>query len=368
MIALLLPNLHGGGAERAMVDLARELADLGHSVEILLMRAEGGFLAEVRRDFAVVDLAAPRIRDVPFALSRYLRAGDCKAVIANMWPLTSAAVVGRALSRQCCRLLLVEHNTLSRQYASWGRVHTLMISISLALTCRFADQIAAVSAGAAADTARLAWLPKERIEVLHNPIPQRSHPSPEALAKAEVLWGSSSTLRILTVGSLKDQKNHSLLLRAFSCVRRPNSRLMLLGQGKNEGALRALAAQLGLADRVILPGFQPDPTPFYASADLFVLSSDYEGFGNVIVEALAQGLPVVSTDCPSGPREILAGGRWGTLVPVGDADALAAAIERAVDTDHDHVALRLRAADFLPQNAARRYLDLLFPARNYTDV
>ena len=126
----------------------------------------------------------------------------------------------------------------------------------------------------------------------------------------------------------KHQKNHALLLRAFALLERPDARLMLLGNGELEPDLRRLAAELGIADRVIFAGFHPDPTPFYRTADLFVLSSDYEGFGNVIVEALACGTPVVSTDCPSGPAEILADGEFGALVPVGDAQALARAIDR----------------------------------------
>ena len=140
---------------------------------------------------------------------------------------------------------------------------------------------------------------------------------------------------------------------------RPDARLVLLGQGQNEAMLRALADELGIADRVIFAGFHPDPSPFYATADLFVLSSDYEGFGNVIVEALSFGLPVVSTDCPSGPAEILGNGRWGRLVPVGDAAALAGAMREALASPVDREALKRRAADFSPEIAARKYLDLL---------
>ena len=134
---------------------------------------------------------------------------------------------------------------------------------------------------------------------------------------------------------------------------------MLVGTGQGEAGLRAIAGDLGIAGRVIFAGFHPDPTPFYRTADLFVLSSDYEGFGNVIVEAMACGTPVVSTDCPSGPAEILEGGRHGRLVPVNDPAALAAAIQAALSEKPDRAALQRRAADFAPDIAARRYLDLL---------
>jgi len=342
-----------------MIDLAREFAHLGQNVEFVLMQATGDFLPEAQRHFAVQDLATSRTRRVAGRFARYLRDRKPDAVIANMWPLTSAAVIGKTLSRQSCRLLLVEHNTLTQQYASWGRLHALFMSTSMSATYRFANRIAAVSEGSALDTARLARLPSDRVTVLHNPIPQRPMPSPEASAMADTLWACPPGQRVLTVGSLKDQKNHHLLLRALAAWSRPDVRLMLLGKGENEARLRALASDLGIADRVIFAGFHADPSPFYATADLFVLSSDYEGFGNVIVEALSFGVPVASTDCPSGPSEILQGGRFGRLVPVGDAQALARAMEVALAAPADREALIRRAADFAPEIAARKYLDLL---------
>lgn len=361
MITILLPDLRGGGAERVMLDLAREFSRRGHQVEFCLMQASGEFLAEAQLEFAVVDLAAARTRILAIPLARYLRRRKPDAVIANMWPLTSAAVIGRALSQHRCRLILVEHNTLSRQYASWGRRHAWSMGASMATTHRFADVVAAVSTGAAEDTARLARLPNSRVEALYNPIPQRPRPGPRAMEIADALWNCPPGDRILTVGSLKDQKNHSLLLRAFARTPGTRSRLMLLGQGENEGILRAVASDLGISDRIIFAGFHRDPSPFYATADLFVLSSDYEGFGNVIVEALACGCPVVSTDCPSGPAEILENGRFGRLVPVGDAEALAVAISEALAAEHDRELLRRRAEDFSPERAADKYLALLFP-------
>ncbi|MGJ0392715.1 MAG: glycosyltransferase [Methylocystis sp.] len=359
MIGILLPDLRGGGAERVSIDLARAFAGFGHEVEFVLMTATGDFLPEARREFPVVDLGVNKTRRAPRPLARYLRTRRPAGLIANMWPLTSAAVIGRALSGQSCPLVLVEHCILSRQYARWSRFHNLAMRISIAATYRWADRVAAVSKGAAQDTAGLARLSANRVAVLHNPISQRPMPAADARSKADALWNCAQGERILTVGSLKDQKNHPLLLRAFARLSRSGARLMLLGQGQNEAMLRALAAELGIADRVIFAGFHADPSPFYATADLFALSSDYEGFGNVIVEALSLGVPVVSTDCPSGPAEILENGRRGRLVPVGDAEALSGAMDAALSAPVDRGALKRRAADFSPEIAARKYLNLL---------
>jgi glycosyltransferase involved in cell wall biosynthesis len=146
-------------------------------------------------------------------------------------------------------------------------------------------------------------------------------------------------------------------LRAFARIPRSlNAKLTILGEGLLRAELEVLIHQLGLQDRVTLPGFTIDPSHWYHSADLFVLSSSWEGFGNVIVEALECGVPVVSTDCLSGPAEILANGRYGRLVPVGDATALAAAIQASLLESHDQDALRRRAQDFAVPRIADQYL------------
>lgn len=163
----------------------------------------------------------------------------------------------------------------------------------------------------------------------------------------------------MTVGTLKAQKNQALLLRAFARLPMKDARLMLVGSGALEDDLRRLAAELGVGERVVLAGFHADPAPFYATAELFVLPSNDEGFGNVLVEALSFGLPVVSTDCPSGPAEILENGRWGRLVPVGDEAALAKAMMETLASPPDPDALRRRAADFASGIAARKYLEAL---------
>jgi glycosyltransferase involved in cell wall biosynthesis len=359
LISMLLPDFRGGGMERVSLDLAQVFNSAGHEVEFVLMTAKGDFLSEARREYSVINLRVEKTRYVLWPLANYLRRRRPSALIAHMWPLTSAAVFARFLSRHTCRLLLVEHNTLSRQYASWGRIHNFGMRATMTATYRFADKVAAVSKGAALDTANLATLDPRQVNTIYNPIPQRQHPAVDELSKAEALWNCARGKRILTVGSLKDQKNHPLLFRALAKSAFMSAKLMLLGQGENEPMLRSLAAQLDISNRVIFAGFQKYPSAFYASADLFVLSSDYEGFGNVIVEALSFGLSVVSTDCPSGPAEILGNGRWGRLVPVGDADALCNAIEAALTVPVDRDDLKGRAANFSPEIAARKYLDLL---------
>lgn len=341
-----------------MVDLAREFTRLGHTVEFVLMQARGSFLPEARCDFAVVDLATPRVRNVTPALARYLRHRRPQALIAAMWPLTVIAPFAARMAGFRGKVLVSEHAILSRQYAARGRLHALSLRASTFAGYRLASARVGVSYGTCADMVASSLMPPHKFTTISNPVQPASQPRSDDLNAACAQWGQDGP-RILTVGNLKAEKNHALLVRAFAAMKHPKARLMLLGQGTNEAALRTLAVELGVAERVVFAGFHVDPSPFYATADLFALSSDHEGFGNVIVEALSFGLPVVSTDCPSGPAEILQGGRFGLLVPVGDAPALAGAMEAALEAPVDRAALIRRAADFAPEIAARKYLDLL---------
>jgi glycosyltransferase involved in cell wall biosynthesis len=323
-------------------------------------------LDEAQAAFPVVDLAAPRARALPMALARHLRRSRPDALIAAMWPLSVIAPVATRLAGHRCRVLVSEHGMLSAQYRDWGRAHRAMLRFSTAVGYRLAQDRIGVSAGLVADMADLSGMRAGDFHVIHNPVPPRPDPAPEAVATAEAFWDGPPGARIVTVGTMKTVKNHPLLLRAFARLDRPDARLMFVGDGAGRDALLSLARQLGVADRVVLAGFHPDPTPFYRTADVFALASDYEGFGNVIVEALACGTPVVSTDCPSGPGEILDGGRYGRLVPVGDAEAMAEALALSLDWPTDPAPLKRRAQDFAPAVVAAAYLRLLTGADTST--
>lgn len=360
-IAILLPDLRGGGAERVNVDLAHEFARAGYEVEFVLMQAHGELLEEARNSFPIVDLATPRVRALPLALVRYLRRRRPDAILAAMWPLTTLAPIVARMVGSRARVVVSEHGMLSIEYAHWGTAHRLAMKASMAVGYRLAASRVGVSAGVAEDISRLSGLSRRMFSVINNPVPSSRRPDKAAIAGAEMLWNSTSGSRIVSVGRMKAPKNFPLLVRALAKLDKPDARLMFVGAGEAHDELVTQAAELGVDNQVIFAGFHTDPSPFYATADLFVLPSNHEGFGNVIVEALAHGLPVVSTDCPSGPAEILENGRYGSLVPVGDAEALAHAINDALATKHDGDALKRRAADFAPEIAAKKYLEFMFP-------
>ena len=355
-VAILIPDLGGGGAERVALASIIDLVEAGHRVDLLLARAEGALLPLLPPDVRVVDLSASRLVAALPPLIRYLRRERPDALHAVMWPVTVIAVLAHRLARSDARLMVSDQVVLSKQMTSPRQRAALRWTTRLFYPR--ADVRVTCSAVAADDLAALAGIDRRSINVIYNPI---SPPATiEATPQVEALWGVGRGERLINAGSLKTQKNQTLLLRAFAKLRdRPQARLMILGEGHLRGALEAEAERLGIANRVILPGFALDPWPYYASADLFVLSSDYEGFPLVLAEAMQAGLRVVSTDCASGPAELLDGGAYGRLVPCGDANALASAIEQALDEPAEPDRQRAQAEAMAGPAQITRYRELL---------
>jgi glycosyltransferase involved in cell wall biosynthesis len=361
-VATILPSLYPTyGLERLVISQAEEYLELGLQTDVVCLNEPHDVSALLPPGCRVFNLGVPQIRDALGPLRRYLKAERPDAVHAAMWPVTCLTAVAHRMARLPGRLVLSDHNPLSLQYAARGGAHRLLQRVSVALTYPLASARIGVSGGVADDLARLSGLPRRCFSVVHNPV-AIGRPDPAAQQSAQAAWGGWQGKRILTVGRLKAQKNHALLLRAFKQVlAHVDARLMILGEGDLGVKIAELARAEGLQDKVLLPGHVDDPISYYLSADLFALSSDYEGFGNVIVEALACGVPVVSTDCPGGPAEILDGGRFGRLVPVGDASGLASAMVATLQEEPDRRLLMSRAADFAPRVVIRKYLDLMFP-------
>ena len=356
-IAILLPNLRAGGAEKLHIDLARQWFSLGFKVDFVLRIADGVLLEQVPVGSQVIDLHARRVRNAVVPLAQYVRKFRPDALLAPMWPSSTIAPIVAKVVGYEGRVVSSEHAPQSIANRRRGAVHHIAMVASMRLGYRLASAVVCVSRGVASDVAKLAGLQFSSINVIHNP-------AARGLQMDRVGWSlpiEKGGALILAVGTLKPVKRFDLLIRAFAKLRIVDARLCIVGEGAEMERLRALAVELGVSSRVFLPGYQPDPTNWYSHSDLFVLSSDYEGFGNVIVEALEQGTPVVCTDCPFGPREILDNGRYGDLVPVGDVDALAVAMESSLQRSHNRDALRHRASEFRVERAARAYLDLLVP-------
>ncbi|QSJ17205.1 glycosyltransferase [Nostoc sp. UHCC 0702] len=326
-VAIFLRSLMGGGVERVMVNLANSFADEGLSVDLVLTQASGPYLSQVSPQVSIVDLQAPKLPTSLPKLVKYLRQKQPVNLLSALHYPCEIAIWAKYISRVQTRVIVSEHNTLSVEAKRLPELTARLTPLAVRLFYPWADEIVAVSQGVAEDLAQITKLPLERIQVIYNPII-----TPEILEKAqepvEHPWFQTGELPVvLGAGRLMGQKDFPTLIRAFERVIQVlPARLVILGNGRERSQLDALVRELGLENHVAMLGFQNNPYAYMARASVFALSSAWEGFGNVLVEAMATGTPVVSTNCRSGPAEILDHGKYGLLVPVGDSQAMAEAI------------------------------------------
>jgi glycosyltransferase involved in cell wall biosynthesis len=326
-LAIFLPSLSGGGAERSMLNLAHGVAERGYPVDLVLAQAKGPYLSGVQKSVRIVDLKASRVMASLPALVRYLRDEQPEALVSALNYANVVALWARRLAGVPKRVLVNEQNTVSSSAFNSAKRRQRLVPYLMKRFYPWADYIIGNSQGVAEDLSEVLGLPRQRVKILYNPVV-----TPEVQQKAEASlehpWFQlDQPPVILAVGRLTKQKDFPTLIRAFAQVLPTRSaRLMILGEGVDRPMLEALVKELGLQDHVSLPGFVNNPYAYMRRAALYVLSSRWEGLPTVLIEALYCGVPIVATDCPSGSREILADGQHGVLVPVGDVTALSQAI------------------------------------------
>ena len=360
-LAFFLPSLHGGGAERVFLDLGEKFLAAGYEVHLVLMNAYPSPLLDLLpRGMQLIDLKCPRFWASTPAFVRYLRGWRPDGVIAGM-PLANAiAAYAHTFAGTPQRLVLTEHNAHSVAFRDIHRPQDVLLAPAIRFAYRFADCIVAVSDGVAQRLLQIPGVRGEQIRTVYNPA---YSPRIEALAREPPphSWLHDASIPVvLGIGRLEPQKDFATLLRAFSMLRRSQpARLIILGEGSLRPRLEGLARELAITDSVAFEGFVVNPWAYLSRAAVFVLSSVHEGFGNVIVEALTLGTPVVSTDCPSGPAEILQHGLYGSLVPVRAPHQLAVAIGQALETPLARSLMQRRAREFSIDAAAAGYLSAL---------
>lgn len=365
-VAVFGPGIGGaaiGGAERIALHLARGLAEQGLVVDLVLVEPvrHETLLSELPPAVRVVGLKWPRRGLLCFpALARYLWREKPAALLSPLASANLVAIWARRLAGVSTHVTIREATTFSRHMQTMNPVSS---RLQLALMRRFypqADDIVAVSHGVARDMVLTMGLPLARLRVIYNPtvIPELFAKAREPVREPWLAAGQPPV--ILGVGRLGQEKDFATLMRAFAQVRQQRpARLIILGEGVERHRLEALVSDLHLKDQVALPGFVANPYAYMARAEVFVLSSVFEGLPNTLIEAMACETSVVSTDCQSGPREILEDGLYGRLTPVGDPQALAEAILATLDNPTDPEHLRRRADMFSLETVVGQYLEAL---------
>ena len=326
-IAFFIGSFGGGGIERVTAHLAHGLVKSGIKIDLVLNRSESPHLWRMPSETRIFDLKQPRLSLSLPGLVQYLRRERPSALLAADHYLNELALLAGHIAGVPTRIVVAEHNQLSKTAQNGSQMKARLAPLFARFLYPWADGIIAVSDGVAKDLSNTASLPLNSIHTIYNPVI-----TPELFISAkepvEHPWFNSPEIPvILGVGKLEAQKDFPNLIQAFARVRQTRqARLVILGWGSDRPQLEALIQELGLQDDVDLPGYVQNPYAYMARSTVFVLSSAWEGLPTVLIEAMALGIPVVSTDCESGPSEILAGGKYGYLTPVGDSEALAVEI------------------------------------------
>lgn len=341
--------------------LAHEFTANGYLVHFVIRQGkDGGYTEEVIKHFQLTDLKAPRVRHFPAKLYQFYRHEEHPDIIlTNLWPLTSTSVFVLRLAGVKSKIACIEHGSLRYQVSKKSRWHHWILRNSLKWSMRFTDKMIGVSEGLKEELSELSGYKGAKLIHIPNPI---ELPAPDQFLTGNIQQSLTNLTdhTFLFVGRLKRVKNVPLLLEAFQKVlQKAKAELIIAGDGAERAQLEGLANQLQISSHVHFLGFVDPCTPLYQHADTFVLSSDSEGFGNVLVEALMMGCTVVSTDCPYGPQEILDRGQFGYLSPVGDAEGLAEAMLQAMDAPIDSAKAKARGLSYAPPAIFKQYQQAL---------
>jgi len=357
-IAFFLDALHGGGAEKVVVNMLQGLSKKDFILDLVLAKLEGPYLDMVPKEVNIVDLGTGRAIKSIFPLANYLRQNQPWALIANMGHVNVVAAMAKALSKISTRLVLIEHNNISAHPNTLLRAK-LIKPLAQWLYPR-ADVVGGVSVGVARDIEYQYGLAQGSAKVINNPVIDEEL-FLKAKATPEHPWFQNSEIPVfLAVGRLTEQKDFPNLLQAFALLReKRTARLIILGEGEDRAKLEAEINRLEIVEDVLMPGFVANPYAYMSHASALVLSSREEGLPTVLIEAMGCGCPVVATNCPSGPDEILDGGRYGTLVPVANSPALSEAMLQVLDSRISQEVLIERARYFSTDKVVAKFLELL---------
>lgn len=360
-LCFLVRGLDGGGAQRDAILLANELQRNGIDTAIVTLQSSGPLNALISPDVPVIDLgegAKVRLALAGPAIRRLLAQGKPKGVVsAEAAPNALLAVASRFVSKKSRPWIILREAASPVQARLNDPYWQNRLAYRLAPKLYpMADVVMTLTEGARHDLIGQFSVPAQKIVNLGT----NAVITPEIRAEIERAVRSPEPSHIFSVGRLSPEKGFLTLIDAFALLRKQRSaKLTIVGEGTERPNLEARIAERGLGDDVSLPGHHPHPIEALAKASLFVSSSSHEGLGNAIIEAMACGIPVATTDAPHGPREILRGGALGPLVPVGDATALCRAMADVLDRPTEAGVLRDRAMQFSVERAAQAFEDVL---------
>jgi len=360
-IVIFLPSLSGGGAERVLLQVANEITSRGYEVDLVLSSVTGPYISEVINSINIVDLGASRVLFSLFPLWLYIKRSTPKIILSALSHANLVAIISVMFSKFKPRVVISERNIITQESINNQGMKGSILRYLMHKFYHRADSAITVSNGVSDSLIQYTKLLNKDIFVVPNPcdIDRISLLSNKPI---DDNWFFSSKLPVVIgIGRLTRQKDFHLLIKAFSIVlKENNARLLILGEGELRSELESLALSLGLNEKnFFMPGFVSNPFNYLKNSNVFVLSSRWEGFPNVLLHALGCGCPIVATDCRSGPVEILENGKWGYLTPVGDVEAMAKSITLSLEGKNKHD-LESRCLFFDIETTVNKYIKVIF--------
>ena len=359
-VALFVSSLRGGGAERAMLDIARGLSQRGLAVDLVLVEATGAYMENVPPDVRLIDLDSRKVVSCFPRLARYLRRERPDVIISTMTRVNVMAILARNVISKGTAVVARRAAAFSMEYTHGNLKERILLRLERFLL-QYAEAVVTNSREAASDLHSADSNVGSIARVIYNPVVWPDIHEQASASACHPWLSDKSTPVILAAGRIVPHKDYRTLLIAFAkvVIKSLSARLIILGEGPELPALRSLARNLGVTQYVDFPGFMVNPFAFMSKAAVFAHSSVYEGLPNVIVQAMACGTPVVSTDCLSGPRELLQNGELGRLVPVGDWRALGEAILKTLENPTEPDRLIQGTSEFLAEHSIDQYVQLV---------
>lgn len=352
-IFIILPDLRIGGAEKNSVFIANELIEKGNEVIFLLQNNLNNYKNLLNKNIQIISLNQKRIRSLFIPLLKLFKSHKPDVIITSMWPLTSISILSSLFAFIKMKILIVEHVPIFTSYKHETKSSKLTIKFFMKYTYKFADKIICVSNGIKNEIIRETLINKEKFKVIYNPVVNHNF--------VPQVKSSNRIKRVLTVGSLKYAKNHELLIKSFFYLSKQiNVELTIVGEGELKDELLKLISKLNLSTKVTILNFQEDISKYYLNSDVFVLTSRWEGLGNVIIESLSYGIPVVSTDCPYGPREILGDdSNIGILINSNNPKKISDNIFYCLNKNYDRNKIIEYSKKFTIKNQVNKYINLI---------
>jgi len=362
-ISFFIPSMEGGGAERVILNLVNSLCEYDDvTIELVLSEAKGKYMGSISKKVKIINLENNRTLTSLFSLIKYLNRNTPDILISAITHANVIAVLAKIISRKDIKVILTQHTILSNSLKLSNKIFAMLFLKLIEKTYPLVSKIVTVSKYIEQDTIKIINIEKNKVQTIYNPIMAKNIIK-QSLVNLDHDWFSSeSPPVILSVGRFTKVKDFATLLHSFKLLREKiNARLIILGEGEQRDNLISLAKELGIEKDVQMPGFVENPYQYMARSKVFILTSIYEGFGNVLVEALGCGTSVISTNCPGGVSEILDNGKYGSLVPIGSAELISAELFNVINNEQEvTLAERLKRAEvFTVEKITKEYMELI---------